>query len=621
MATLRLDVSGRLDEEAPSREHKHHNRNVDEAERECVFTLEPEPSSSPGHIYTDLSCFRDLTTLHQGRHSTVWSAVCKRTGRTCVIKGYNRDSLKPRQLNNVRREIGLLRFFRDTGTKGVVALLAAFEDKTMIYLVFEACMRGDLYQLLMRNRGTLHEEFVVTKIVFPLLCVLQQLHKLHIVHRDIKPENIFITEDGEIALGDFGLAGHKFQDRMTERVGTLDYMAPEVLSIPANEDADTQSAPSPSDGAKTYDEKVDIWATGVLVYELLVGRPPFEVDDPQETARLIMSGSASGYPVHISQYARDFVAQALTKLPGARPTAEDLLQHSWLRHYFGGKVPDTAAQCGSTVTAGLLKSWLVASWSDISKAGTALKPNSVVPNRLFLSPASSPRKALSTGDGPNSVGHLDHDVKPAPHYKRKSVPGCSDAGCESPHDRELRKQYGSADAEGSVGPSGADADANDAPHPARSGSSSLDRQLQMSLESSEPGLEAGGSDPSTAPNRLTASQYPSRDSSAGSMDQAVPQERTYVRNDSGASASSSISVASFASLQHVPRTGSVNELAESEDLGLVQRSASVCAANMGRPPAGFPAGNTSLKPVWQAQQTSTTVGANRKTPGKSRFAA
>ena len=66
--------------------------------------------------------------------------------------------------------------------------------------------------------------------------------------------------------------------------------------------------------------------------------------------------------MHISQYARDFVAQALTKSPSARPAAEDLLQHTWLRHYFGGKVPDTATQCGSTVTAGLLKSWLVASW-------------------------------------------------------------------------------------------------------------------------------------------------------------------------------------------------------------------------------------------------------------------
>lgn len=100
--------------------------------------------------------------------------------------------------------------------------------------------------------------------------MLQQLHKLHVVHRDIKPENIFVTEDGEVALGDFGLAGHKFQDRMTERVGTLDYMAPEVLSIPAVDESHAQqqadgegegpSTPTDHDHAvRAYDEKVDIW--------------------------------------------------------------------------------------------------------------------------------------------------------------------------------------------------------------------------------------------------------------------------------------------------------------------------------------------------------------------------
>ncbi len=100
----------------------------------------------------------------------------------------------------------------------------------------------------------------------------------------------------------------------------------------------------------------------MLVYELLVGRPPFEVDDPQETARLILEGSASRYPVHISQLARDFIAQALTKSPTVRPSADELLQHGWLRLHFGGKMPDTATAGGNAVSAGLLKSWLVASW-------------------------------------------------------------------------------------------------------------------------------------------------------------------------------------------------------------------------------------------------------------------
>jgi serine/threonine protein kinase len=62
----------------------------------------------------------------------------------------------------------------------------------------------------------------------PLLAIISSLHSLGIVHRDIKPENIFINTAGQIQLGDFGLAVCKHYDRMTERVGTLDYMAPEV---------------------------------------------------------------------------------------------------------------------------------------------------------------------------------------------------------------------------------------------------------------------------------------------------------------------------------------------------------------------------------------------------------
>lgn len=115
-----------------------------------------------------------------------------------------------------------------------------------------------------------------------------------------------------------------------------------------------------ADAARTYDEKVDIWATGVLVYELLSGRPPFEVEDAKETARLIMAGDVGKFPVHVSQHARDFVLRSLSRDPAQRPTAGELLQHPWLKHYFGGKVPDPSTCAG--VTAGLLKSWLLTTW-------------------------------------------------------------------------------------------------------------------------------------------------------------------------------------------------------------------------------------------------------------------
>lgn len=58
--------------------------------------------------------FRSRSATHR-RHSSVWSAVCRRTNRTVVIKGYSRERLKPRQLANVQREISLLRFFKDSG--------------------------------------------------------------------------------------------------------------------------------------------------------------------------------------------------------------------------------------------------------------------------------------------------------------------------------------------------------------------------------------------------------------------------------------------------------------------------------------------------------------------------
>ncbi len=156
-----------------------------------------------------------------------------------------------------------------------------------------------------------------------------------------------------------------------------------------------------------------------------------------------------------------------------------------------------------------------------------------------------------------------------------------------------------------------------------------DRQLLMSLEPSDacaeaapPELALGMRESSGGgPNRLTASQFPSRNSSAGSMDQAVPAERGYNRVDSGASASSAVSVASFASLQHTRSASNADAIGggDGEDLGLVQRSASVSTAPKGAAPAGFPGGQPSLKPVWQA--APAPAAAPRKTPGKSRFAA
>lgn len=83
---------------------------------------------------------------------------------------------------------------------------------------------------------------------------VSHIHKLGIIHRDIKPSNIFISQDYCLKLGDFGSSG---MNGSAEYVGTLDYVAPEIIL------------------KKKYDYYIDMWSIGCLAYELWVGRPPF----------------------------------------------------------------------------------------------------------------------------------------------------------------------------------------------------------------------------------------------------------------------------------------------------------------------------------------------------------
>ena len=105
----------------------------------------------------------------------------------------------------------------------------------------------------------------------PFLSTLAHLHASGIIHRDIKPENILVTDSGSLQLADFGLSIRSTNDAPVTRVGTLDYMAPEVVRCPR------KRTPQEWKDRKDlhYTFAVDVWALGVLVYELCLGEPPF----------------------------------------------------------------------------------------------------------------------------------------------------------------------------------------------------------------------------------------------------------------------------------------------------------------------------------------------------------
>ena len=122
-------------------------------------------------------------------------------------------------------------------------------------------------------------------------------------------------------------------------------MSPEVVGLPTADERRRleQQGRAPPPEAPPYTEKVDVWAVGVLAYELIVGKPPFEVDDEQETRRRILHDTALSFPGHVSAAAAGFIRAALAKSAAQRPSAAELMRHAWLRPHLAAAAASAAA--------------------------------------------------------------------------------------------------------------------------------------------------------------------------------------------------------------------------------------------------------------------------------------
>ncbi|KAH6603426.1 hypothetical protein Trco_008201 [Trichoderma cornu-damae] len=154
----------------------------------------------------------------------------------------------------------------------IVNLLDTFETDAHLYLVMEFCSQGDLYEAIRNGHGPLETEHV-RQFMLELVDAVAYIHSKGVYHRDIKPENIFLTQDGAMKLGDFGLATtDKWSYETT--VGSDRYMAPEQFD---------------SAGAGYSPAEADIWAIGICLLNILFSRNPFTT--PTESDPLFLDFS------------------------------------------------------------------------------------------------------------------------------------------------------------------------------------------------------------------------------------------------------------------------------------------------------------------------------------------
>lgn len=142
----------------------------------------------------------------------------------------------------------------------IVNLLQSFDTANHVYLVLEFCSNGDLYEAIRQDKGPLETEHV-RDFMLQLVSAVESMHSKGIYHRDIKPENIFLTHDGLMKLGDFGLATTDAWS-WEVAVGSDRYMAPEQYD-PTSAGYSTPHA--------------DIWAIGICLLNVLFSRNPFAV--------------------------------------------------------------------------------------------------------------------------------------------------------------------------------------------------------------------------------------------------------------------------------------------------------------------------------------------------------
>ncbi|KAG6837141.1 hypothetical protein H0H93_014046 [Arthromyces matolae] len=263
--------------------------------------------------------YRTGKTLGSGTYAIVKEAIHVDTNEYYACKVINKKLMEGREYM-IRNEIAVLRRI-SSGHRNIVTLCDYFETTNNLYLVFDLCTGGELFNRICAKGN--YYEADAAGLVRTIMQTVKYIHDAGIVHRDLKPENLLFRtpdEDADIMVADFGLSRVMEEEKLnilTEVCGTPAYMAPEIFKRIAG-----------------HGKPVDIWAMGVITYFLLAGYTPFDRETPELEAKAILEGDYSFEPKeywgNVSDTAKDFVRTCLTMDANKRPTAEQMLEHEWL---------------------------------------------------------------------------------------------------------------------------------------------------------------------------------------------------------------------------------------------------------------------------------------------------
>ncbi|KAJ4271718.1 Serine/threonine-protein kinase PAK 4 [Fusarium torreyae] len=267
--------------------------------------------------------YRLSELIGKGSFGRVYKATSLTTNQLVAVKIIDieeSDTVNPKladTYSDLLKEISALQLLSDSGAKNINHVIDALPVGQSMWMITEYCAGGSVATLMKpTSPGGLQEKWIIP-ILREVAEAVYWVHGQGIIHRDIKCANILVTEEGNVQLCDFGVAGvieTKFDKRSTV-IGTPHWMAPELF-----------------DPSASYGTEVDIWAFGAMVYEIASGLPP-NVAAGMDFGRL-----GSYLKQHIprlegdrySQGLKDLVAYCLEDDPKKRPPIEQIQRHRYI---------------------------------------------------------------------------------------------------------------------------------------------------------------------------------------------------------------------------------------------------------------------------------------------------
>ena len=257
--------------------------------------------------------------IGKGGFGKVWKVQHKKTKDYFALKEMSkRKIIDKKSENSINSEKKFLSFLNHPF---IVNMHYAFQDLDNLYLVIDLLTGGDLRYHISRYRTFSEEQtrFFIACIAYSL----SYIHSYNVIHRDIKPENLVLEQNGYLRITDFGIAKDNMPDNSSETSGTPGYMSPEVMK------------------GVNHSFPTDFFAIGVIGYEFLMGRRPYNGKNRKEIKEKMFSEKVNiksdqiknGLSIEAIDFINKLLERKQEKRLGSKNGVKELMAHPWLKYY------------------------------------------------------------------------------------------------------------------------------------------------------------------------------------------------------------------------------------------------------------------------------------------------